>query len=53
MIKRASTKAPSLAPVTQLRKAALVQVTAGTAPTIDAQSPVVWMREIVHVQSRK
>ena len=50
MIKRPSAKAPSLAAVTQLPKAALAQVTAGTAPTIDAQTPVVWMREIVHIQ---
>jgi len=39
--------------VTQLPKAALAQVTAGSAPTIDAQTPVVWMREIVHVQAIK
>jgi hypothetical protein len=53
MIKRAATKAPTLAPVIQLPAAALVQVTAGSSPSLDAQSPGVWMREIVHVQARK
>ena len=53
MIKRPSTRALPRAQVTELPNAALVQVTAGSAPTIDAQNPVVWMREIVHVQSRK
>jgi hypothetical protein len=53
MIKRAAAKAPTLAPVTQLPVAALAQVTAGSSPSIDAQSHIVWMREIVHVQSRK
>lgn len=53
MIKRPQTKAPSRAALNPLPKAALVQVTGGSSPSIEAQDPVVWMREIVHVQSLK
>jgi hypothetical protein len=52
MIKRSRTKAASLAPLSALPVAALVHVTGGN-PSIDAQQPVVWMREIVHIQARK
>jgi hypothetical protein len=52
MIKRPDPKAASRAPLRPLPDEALLRVTGGSSPSIDVetQKPVVWMREIVHVQ---
>jgi hypothetical protein len=52
MIKRGDPKAASRAPLRPLPNEALRHVTGGSSPSIDVetQTPVVWMREIVHIQ---
>ena len=54
MIKRSHTQAASRASLRLLPHEALVHVIGGSSPSIDvdAQKPVGWMREIVHVQAR-